>query len=119
MLAPELLGGRYDLRCLLGRGGMAEVREEATQVWSHQARIALFLTAMRHFAQELRGRGWDVRYRAHGTDEAVGLADALTADLSAWRPERVVMVLAGDGRVDAAIRAACSRSTSMSAGLPP
>ena len=27
MLAPELLGGRYDLRCLLGRGGMAEVRE--------------------------------------------------------------------------------------------
>ncbi len=27
MLAPELLGGRYDLRSVLGRGGMAEVRE--------------------------------------------------------------------------------------------
>jgi serine/threonine-protein kinase len=27
MLAPELLGGRYELRGILGRGGMAEVRE--------------------------------------------------------------------------------------------
>ena len=27
MFAPELLGGRYELRGVLGRGGMAEVRE--------------------------------------------------------------------------------------------
>ena len=27
MKAPELLGGRYELRGLLGRGGMAEVRD--------------------------------------------------------------------------------------------
>ncbi|MBL0027991.1 MAG: cryptochrome/photolyase family protein [Rhodanobacteraceae bacterium] len=92
---------------------MAEVREEATHVWSHKARIAVFLAAMRHFAAGLRGRGWDVRYRAHGAHAAATLADALKADLAVWRPERVIMVLAGDGRVDAAIRAVC-----VEAGVP-
>ena len=27
MQAPEVLGGRYELRGILGRGGMAEVRD--------------------------------------------------------------------------------------------
>ena len=35
---------------------MAEVAEESTHVWSHQARIALFLAAMRHFRDALRQR---------------------------------------------------------------
>ena len=32
---------------------MAEVAEESTHVWSHQARIVLFLSAMRHFRDAL------------------------------------------------------------------
>ena len=36
---------------------MAEVAEESTHVWSSQPRIALFLAAMRHFAEALRGAG--------------------------------------------------------------
>ena len=32
---------------------MAEVREESTHVWSHKARIALFLSAMRHFRDDM------------------------------------------------------------------
>ena len=41
---------------------MIEAPGEATHVWSHKARIALFLSAMRHFRDELRERGFTVHY---------------------------------------------------------
>jgi len=42
---------------------MAEVAEESEHVWSHKARIALFLSGMRHFRQRLESRGFTVNYR--------------------------------------------------------
>ena len=42
---------------------MAEVDEEATHVWSSKQRIALFLAAMRHFAQALESMGRPLFYR--------------------------------------------------------
>jgi deoxyribodipyrimidine photolyase-related protein len=41
---------------------MAEVSNESEHVWSHKARIAVFLAAMRHFRDELRERGIAVHY---------------------------------------------------------
>ena len=41
---------------------MIEASSEARHVWSNKARIALFLSAMRHFAEELRERGFRVNY---------------------------------------------------------
>ena len=41
---------------------MAEVKEEATHVWSHKQRIALFLSAMRHFAEALKKRDLPLHY---------------------------------------------------------
>jgi len=41
---------------------MAEVRAEGTYVRHHAKKIALILSAMRHFAQELREDGWTVAY---------------------------------------------------------
>ena len=41
---------------------MAEVEEEATYVRHHKRKIAYLFSAMRHFAQELRGLGWTVEY---------------------------------------------------------
>ncbi len=83
---------------------MAEVREEATHVWSHKARIALFLAAMRHFAAELRERGWVVHYRALGEHAASSLASALADDIERLRPQRVLVTEPGDWRVREAIR---------------
>ena len=42
---------------------MAEVAEESTHVPSSKQRIAVFLSAMRHFADEIRQRGWRIHYR--------------------------------------------------------
>ncbi len=41
---------------------MMEVREEAVTPRHHKKKIAFILSAMRHFAQELRTAGWDVDY---------------------------------------------------------
>jgi len=41
---------------------MAEVSEETAYVPHHPQKIALVLSAMRHFAAELRARGWQVAY---------------------------------------------------------
>jgi deoxyribodipyrimidine photolyase-related protein len=41
---------------------MVESKHEAQYVWSHQAKIALFLSAMRHFAQSLRDLNYSITY---------------------------------------------------------
>lgn len=41
---------------------MIESAQEANYVWSHQAKIALFLSAMRHFAEEIRHLQYPLTY---------------------------------------------------------
>jgi deoxyribodipyrimidine photolyase-related protein len=85
---------------------MAEVDEESTHVWSTRQRTALFLAAMRHFAQELRAAGRRVHYRRLD-DGAAGstLAAVLQASLAELAPEKVVMTAPGDWRVWQALKA--------------
>ncbi len=82
---------------------MAEVRGEATHVWSHKARIVLFLSAMRHFRDALLARGLPLRYLELGRHQYHTLGSALEAELRAAAPEQVVMLQAGDARVQAEI----------------
>ena len=86
---------------------MAEVPAEATHVWSHKARIALFLAAMRRFAEELRGRGWPLHYRRLEDGGAATLGAALGEDLARLDPDAVLLVRPGDFRVRAELQAAC------------
>ncbi len=78
---------------------MAELPEESTHVWSHKARIALFLSAMRHFREDLRDKGYSVRYLELGTHPYEGFGDALDAELTASQPERLIVAQPGDYRV--------------------
>ena len=79
---------------------MAEVDEESTHVWSGKQRIALFLSAMRHFAEALRAAGRPLHYRRLDESGNRGsLATELHASLVALAPERVVMTAPGDWRV--------------------
>ncbi|MFZ2991169.1 cryptochrome/photolyase family protein, partial [Ideonella sp.] len=57
---------------------MAEVAEESTHVPSGQPRIALFLSAMRHFAQTLRERGLPLDYQPLDAPDNAG---SLAAEL--------------------------------------
>lgn len=85
---------------------MAESSAEATHVWSHKARIALFLSAMRHTRDELRERGIRVHYRT--LDDSVaddGLVAGLEQDLERLRPRKVILVEPGEWRLREAFRA--------------
>ena len=78
---------------------MIEAFNEATHVWSHKIRTTLFLSAMRHFAETLRQRGWPVDYRALDTHGDKTLSDGLLATIDQHQPTAVIGVEPGDLRV--------------------
>ena len=85
---------------------MAEVDEESTHVWSSKQRIALFLAAMRHFAQALQAAGRPLHYRRLDDPGNRGsLAAELQATLATLVPQRVVMTAPGDWRVWQSLKA--------------
>ena len=85
---------------------MAEVDEESSHVWSSKQRIALFLAAMRHFAQALQAAGRPLHYRRLDDPGNRGsLAAELQATLATLAPQRVVMTAPGDWRVWQSLKA--------------
>jgi deoxyribodipyrimidine photolyase-related protein len=82
---------------------MIEAREESTHVWSHKVRTTLFLSAMRHFAEQLQERGWTVHYRRLEKENDASLASGLLAAVQLLRPKQVIGVEPGDLRVKASL----------------
>lgn len=82
---------------------MIEAPGEASHVWSHKARIALFISAMRHFRDELRSRGLTVHYIALGDSAESGLPARLAEALHRLKPTTLHMLEAGEWRLQHAI----------------
>ncbi len=87
---------------------MIEAPGEATHVWSHKARVALFLSAMRHFAADLRARGVPLIYvafdePAHESEPT--LIGRLRQVIAATSAESLVALEPGEWRLEQALRA--------------
>ena len=96
---------------------MVEAVEESTHVWSHKARTALFLTAMRHFAEQLKQRPLRVHYRALDAENDATLTVGLQAAIALFKPERVIGVEPGDLRARVRVEAACKPTDAKSTPL--
>jgi deoxyribodipyrimidine photolyase-related protein len=86
---------------------MAEVREESEHVPSTKMRTAIFLSAMRHFAAALSAQGMPVDCLKLGEHRFASIESALADALSRRRPRAVVMVEAGEWRLEQAVARAC------------
>ena len=85
---------------------MAEVAEESTHVWSAKQRIAVFLSAMRHFAEHLRAQGLPLLYtRLDDASNPGTLALALAQAIAQVQPAGLVLTAPGDWRVLQSLRA--------------
>ncbi len=79
---------------------MVEVAEENTYVRHHQQKIALVLSAMRHFAAELRAEQIQVDYVPLDGEGNTGSFDGeLQRAINRHRPDRVIVTEAGEWRV--------------------
>ncbi len=85
---------------------MAEVDQESTHVWSAKQRIAVFLSAMRHFAHDLRERGFPLMYvPLDAPDNRGTLALELESAIQQLQPASLVLTAPGDWRVLHSLRA--------------
>jgi deoxyribodipyrimidine photolyase-related protein len=90
---------------------LIEAPGEAAHVWNHKARIALFLSAMRHFANELHGRGFRFIYVTLDDPrfaDAPGLIERLARVLDESGARELVIVEPGEWRLARAIEHLCS-----------
>jgi len=83
---------------------LMEIAEETTYVRHHQRKIALILSAMRHFAAELRDAGWTVDYvRLDDPDNAGSFTGEVIRAVERHRPASIRIVEPGEWRVKTAI----------------
>jgi deoxyribodipyrimidine photolyase-related protein len=89
---------------------MAEVDEESTHVISAKQRTTLFLSAMRHFAAELRNKKHTVFYSAIDASHNAGtLAGELDRTIAKVKPKKLIMTAPGDWRVLQSLRSVATQ----------
>jgi deoxyribodipyrimidine photolyase-related protein len=79
---------------------MVEAPAEATQVWSHKARIAVFLSAMRHFALALNAQQFPLIYLQLGTHAFPTLKQVWLHYIEVLQPQKVIICEPGEYRLE-------------------
>ncbi|MDC3348189.1 cryptochrome/photolyase family protein, partial [Paracoccaceae bacterium] len=81
---------------------MAEVTAEATYVGHHKKKLTLIFSAMRHFAEGLREKGWTVDYVTLSDPYNTGdLGRELRRALTRHAADKVIVTEAGEHRLRA------------------
>ena len=89
---------------------MAEVSEESEKVWCSKQRIALFLSAMRHFAEQLKSNSYPIHYRKLDDEhECKSLGTGLSRYLENNNPEKVILTQPGEYWVLEEIKQVCAK----------
>ena len=83
---------------------MIEAPGEANAVWNHKARIALFLSAMRHFAEVLRVRGMPLVYLRLGEHDFVTLEASWRHYIDLWQPQKIIVCEPGSYRLQQSLQ---------------
>ena len=79
---------------------MAEVADESTHVWTHKARITMFLSAMRHFKKNVEKKKYKLDYkRLDEVDNRGSLVEELRRSVKEHQPKRLIVVEPGEYRV--------------------
>jgi deoxyribodipyrimidine photolyase-related protein len=90
---------------------MAEAEHEAEHVWSHKARIVMFLSSMRHFRDRLRSMNYRVEYTAMGYGKrSKDLGSLLEESIRRLSPQRVVATEPGEWRIEQLLLQAASKT---------
>ena len=89
---------------------MVEASHESTQVWSHKARIVLFLSSMRHFYESLATRidiGLQSRYLKLGAHQFATLDAAWAHHIAEFKPQKIIICEPGEYRIEQDLIALC------------
>ena len=103
---PALEGFDTDLDRIL----MVETSGEATHVWSHKARIVLFLSAMRHFYAHFASQYTcpsQGMYLKLGEHDFATLPAAWAHTIAALKPQKVIICEPGEYRLEQDLIALC------------
>ncbi len=89
---------------------MVEAGAEATHVWSHKARIVLFLSAMRHFAQLLKKQHISPLYLKLGEHQFASLKAAWAHYINELKPQKIIICEPGEYRLEQDLISLCKET---------
>ena len=79
---------------------LCEVEDETTYVPHHRQKLVFVLSAMRHFAEEMRETGWRVDYwKLDDRSDPGSFLAAIECAIRTHKPERIIVTEAGEWRV--------------------